>query len=201
MPYPILPILPSLDSVLPRAGGMLLCAVLAASPPAGAVEPERDPRTGLLSWQVTERGLAIELIQLLPDYVRALYESRGLPERLIEGIASYCVFGTIVRNVGDEPLSYRVADWRYVAPDGEPRPLKTKDEWVREWRRMGVDYMWSILPAEQTFAPGDWGQGFTTVPLAPESRFDLIYTWSRDGKTFSNRIEGLRCAPREPPAR
>jgi hypothetical protein len=38
----------------------------------------------------------MELIQVLPDYVRAVYASRGLPQTIIDSVSSYCVFGTIL---------------------------------------------------------------------------------------------------------
>ncbi len=172
------------------------CLALAAE-----VQPARDPETGLLSWRVEVGGFSLELIQLLPDFVRAVYGARGLPPELIEGIAAYCVFGTIAINTSDSPLSYRVADWRYVTPDRQEQPLKTKTQWVTEWRKMGVPFKWSILPDEQTFEVGDWSQGFTTVKLPRESIFDLIYSWTVKGETHVGRIEKLRCAPEQLPVR
>ena len=87
-------------------------------PLAGAVLHEVDPATGLASWKTPEQAFSLELIQILPDYVRAVYASRGLPRSVIDKVSSYCVFGTIVRNESDAPLAYRVADWRYRTPDG-----------------------------------------------------------------------------------
>jgi hypothetical protein len=158
-----------------------------------------NPDTGLRSWKVGGQAFSIELIQVLPDYVRAVYAARGLPQKIIDDVSSYCVFGTIIRNTTAEPLSYRVADWRYITPDGTRHRLKTKSEWVQEWRDMGVAFRWSMLADEQTFAEGDWVQGFTTVKLPPGSRFDLDYSWSQYGKQYSGIIEGMRCAPVEAP--
>jgi hypothetical protein len=169
---------------------------------AAATHSERvDPGTGLMSWKVDGQAFSIELIQVLPDYVRAVYSARGLPAEIVDEVSSYCVFGTIIRNTTDQPLSYRVADWRYITPDGTQHPLKTKSEWVEEWRSMGVAFRWSMLADEQTFSEGDWVQGFTTVKLPPGSRFDLRYSWSQHDKTFTDTIENLRCAPAEAPAR
>lgn len=164
-----------------------------------AAEQQVNPETGLLSWKAGGQAFTIELIQVLPDYVRAVYASRGLPEKIIEDVSSYCVFGTIIRNTTAEPLSYRVADWRYTTPDGVRHRLKTKSEWVQEWRDMGVAFRWSMLADDQTFAEGDWVQGFTTVKLSPGSRFDLEYSWSQHGRQHVATIEGVRCAPAEAP--
>jgi hypothetical protein len=176
----------------------LLCLPVAVG---AGVQHRRDPKTGLSSWKVDEGGFSLELVQLLPDFVKAAYEAKGFPPQAVDRIARYCVFGTIARNESPEPIAYRVAEWRYITPDGDSHAPKTKTEWVREWRDLGIGFMWSMLPAEQTFEPGDWGQGFLTLELAPGSPSDLEYSWHRGGKTYSGKIEGLRCAPAAPPAK
>lgn len=175
---------------------LLGCLLLCSLPAGGSTATQQaDPDTGLLSWKAAGQAFSIELIQILPDYVRAVYAARGLSQRIIDDVSSYCVFGTIIRNTTAEPLSYRVADWRYITPDGVRHRLKTKSEWVQEWRDMGVAFRWSMLAEEQTFAEGDWVQGFTTVKLPPDSRFDLEYSWSQHGKQYTRIIEDMRCAP------
>ncbi len=176
---------------------LLLCLPLAVL--AGEVHHHRDPETGLLSWKVKDHGFSLELIQLLPDYVRATYESRGFPPEVIDGIARYCVFGTIARNESDAIISYRVADWRYVTSDGQEHRLKTKTEWVKEWHDLGVAFHWTILPDDQIFEVGDWSQGFTTIALPPDSVFDLFYSWKQRDEIRTGKIEALRCAPVKPP--
>lgn len=175
---------------------LLPCLVLAAE-----VQQSRNPETGLLSWKVEDQGFSLELVQLHTDFVRAVYGARGLPPELINGIAAYCVFGTIAVNTADSPLSYRVADWRAVTLDGQQHLLKTKTQWVNEWMKMGVPYNWSILPDDQTFEVGDWSQGFTTVKLPRESVFDLVYSWTIQGETHVGRIEKLHCPPEQLPLR
>ena len=115
-------------------------------------------------------------------------------------MAGYCVFGTIIKNESDQPLSYRVADWRYSTADGLEHPVKTKSEWLKEWEDRGVAFRWSLLPDTQTFAPGDWSQGFTTLPLAPDTSVKLYYSWTQQGKHYEGTFEQLRCAPAEAPS-
>ncbi|HFD78778.1 MAG TPA: hypothetical protein ENK05_00110 [Gammaproteobacteria bacterium] len=178
----------------------LLGAIVLAQPRAEAdVERQRNPESGQLSWQFREPGFSLRFIQLLPDYVRAVYGARGLPPELVETMAGYCVFGTIIKNESDRRLTYRVADWRYVTPDGRRHPVKTKSEWLQEWQDQGVSFRWSILPDAQTFEPGDWSQGFTTIALAPASRFNLEFSWRLDGETHHAIIEDMRCAPAQAP--
>lgn len=173
--------------------------------PAGAaaleLSQQQSPETGLLSWTAVDQGFDLTLIQVLADYVRATYEARGLPPKLIDTLNGYCVFGTIVRNRSDAPLRYDVSDWRYVTPDGESHPIKTKRQWVEEWHDLGVAFSWSILPEAQTLERGDWQQGFTTVKLPPDSPFDLVYSWSQHGEEHVGTIPDVRCAPKEPPER
>jgi len=166
---------------------------------AGDVQQYKDPATGLFTWKTRGPGLSLQLIQLMPDYVTAVYSARGLPRSLVKTMASHCVFGTIIKNESDERLSYRVADWRYVTEDGKTHPIKTKTEWVNEWQDQGVSFRWSILPDDQTFESGDWSQGFTTIPLPPDSSLNLIYTWRYQGENHKGTLEGLRCAPAQAP--
>jgi hypothetical protein len=166
---------------------------------AGDVQQYQDPTTGLFTWKTRQPGLSLQLIQLMPDYVSAIYSARGLPPSLVKTMASHCVFGTIIKNESGEQLSYRVADWRYVTDDGKTHPIKTKTEWVKEWKDQGVSFRWSILPDDQTFEAGDWSQGFTTIPLPPDSSLKLIYTWRYQGENHKGTLEGLRCAPAQAP--
>lgn len=176
----------------------LLMFLGASAAHAAQLTQHRDPESGLLSWKQVDRGFSLELIQLLPDYVKALYSSRGLPKSVVDGMTPYCVFGTVVQNHSGAELSYRVADWRYVTADGKQHPLKTKPQWVAEWKKRGSDFGWSILPATMTFDAGDWAQGFTTVRLPPGSRFDLIYSWRHHGKRYTGTLNNLVCAPAQP---
>jgi hypothetical protein len=158
-----------------------------------------ESSSGLLAWKAQHPGFSLQFIQLLPDYIRAIYTARGLPAKVVELMAGYCVFGTIIRNESDQPLAYRVADWRYISADGKTHPVKTKSQWLEEWHRLGVAFRWSLLPDDQLFQPGDWSQGFTTLPLPPDSRLTLQYSWTLAGETHTAQIEELHCAPEQAP--
>ncbi len=159
----------------------------------------RDADSGLYSWKIVDRGFSLELIQLPPDFIRAVYSARDLPSAMVEGVARYCTFGTVVRNETDYPVTYRVAEWRAVRDDGVRQRLRTKSEWLRAWKKMGIDFGYSILPDVMTFEVGDWAQGFTTVKLPRGARFDLIYSWRQHGKTYTGKLPNLVC-PSDAPA-
>ncbi len=76
---------------------ILLALMFVAVPDlAAGVQERRDAETGLLSWKVEDQGLSLGLIQLLPDYVRALYAARGLPKEVVEGVTAYCTSSPIL---------------------------------------------------------------------------------------------------------
>lgn len=180
-----------------RISGFLFLLVIMARAGAVTIVEEKNPTSGLSRWHTEGQEFSLELIQLIPDFVRAVFDSKGLPPAIIDSVSSYCVFGTIVRNRADVPLSYDIADWRYVTVDGVEHVGKLKSEWVSEWREMGVAFRWTLLPEAETFQVGDWGQGFTTVKLPHGTPFDLHYSWTRDGRIHHATIEGLHCAPSE----
>lgn len=162
---------------------------------AGEVQREIDPDTGIQRIQVEHPGFSLRLLPLTPDYVAAVFAARGLPEDIVAATRRYCTFGTIIRNTGDQPLHYDLRTWRYVTPDGRTHRVKTKSEWLEEWKNRSLAFRWILLHEEQTYQPGDWGQGFTTVPLPAGSRFDLHYSWTQGDKTHEDTIEDVRCAP------
>lgn len=180
------------------AAFLVMTLATARVPAAGSVEVFTEDGSGLLSWKASHPGFSLQFIQLLPDYVRAVYSARGMPEKVVELMAGYCVFGTIIKNESDGPLSYRVADWRYITADGQTHPVKTKTEWVKDWSEMGVAFRFTLLPDDQTFAPGDWSQGFTTLPLPPDTPVKLLYRWTQQGEPREDTID-MRCAPAKPP--
>ena len=154
-----------------------------------------NPDTGTMTWSWEGNGLALQLLQVNPDFIRASYTSRNLPKTVTEAVATRCVFGTIIRNVSDSPLHYKVADWRYFTPDGSEKKIKTKTEWLNEWHSMGVRFSWSILADDPTFEVGDWVQGFTTMAEPHGSKLDLKVVWEIEGKRFEKILPELQCAP------
>ncbi|WP_310447424.1 hypothetical protein [Thiobacillus sp.] len=176
-----------------------LALLLVPAVHAAELTQNRDPESGLLAWKKVDRGFSLELIQLLPEYVAALYSSRNLPPAVVDSMRGYCVFGSVAQNRSGGTLDYQVADWRAVTPDGTQHRLKTKPEWIAEWKAFGSDFGWSILPAAASFDASDWAQGFTTIQLPPGSHFDLLYSWKHHGKHYRGKMENLVCAPDKPP--
>ncbi|RRQ21544.1 hypothetical protein [Thiohalobacter thiocyanaticus] len=162
---------------------------------AAEVEREFDPASGIETVQVEHPGMSLQLLPLNRDYVAAVFSARGLPPDIVESTRDYCAFGTILRNTGDASLHYDLRQWRYVTPDGRTHRVKTKTEWLQEWQGRDLAFRWVLLHEEQTYQPGDWGQGFTTVALPPGTRFDLHYSWTQGGELHEARLENVHCAP------
>lgn len=152
-----------------------------------------NPVTGLTTWKQADRGISLEIIQLSPEAAQATYSSRDLSPLIYESMRGYCVFGSVVRNETDAALAYRVADWRYVRAGGKPQRLRTKSQWVADWKQKGVNFGWSILPDDITLEVGDWALGYSPLKLAPGERFDLIYQWRQHGKSYTGTFQNLAC--------
>ncbi|MBT8118697.1 MAG: hypothetical protein KJN89_03175 [Gammaproteobacteria bacterium] len=166
---------------------------------ASEVKVHKNEDTGLLTWTMSDKGFQVELIQLLPDFIRAIYAKHNFPKEEIERAASYCIFGTILKNTSDQQMSYRVADWRYMTSDGKEHPVKTKTQWLDEWRKAGVTFSWTLLPDAGDFSVGDWQQGFTTIKLPRNTEFDIIFKWRLDGVEHAGVLENIKCAPESLP--
>lgn len=171
------------------------CCLLTPAHAASKLSVHKNEQSGLLTWTSEGDGFSLELIQLLPDFVRAIYSKHGFSKQEVERIANYCVFGSIIKNTSQQQLSYRVADWRYRDKNGTLHPVKTKSQWLEEWRKVGITFSWTLLPDSGDFEIGDWQQGFTTIKLPRESSFDLLYNWKLNGVKHEAIIENLRCAP------
>jgi hypothetical protein len=164
---------------------------------AANITVQQNEDSGLYSWVAESEGFSIELIQLLPDFVRAIYMAHDFPDAEVDEIASYCVFGTIIKNTSQQQLDYDVRNWYYTDEHGNNHPVKTKTQWLEQWRKAGVTFSWTLLPDKGTFYQGDWQQGFTTIKLPRNSEFSLTYKWSINGTEHTDTFEGLRCAPEQ----
>jgi hypothetical protein len=175
----------------------LVLAIFGSNSGAAKITVQKNENSGLYSWVAESEGFSIELVQLLPDFVRAIYMKHDFPDAEVDQIAGYCVFGTIIKNTSQQQLDYDVANWYYTDKNGNDHPVKTKTQWLDQWRKAGVTFSWTLLPDKGTFYKGDWQQGFTTVELPPGSKFSLTYKWSINGIEHTDKFEGLRCAPEQ----
>lgn len=174
---------------------LIFFCLLSTQTHAADVSVHQNEQTGLLTWTSEDEGFSIELIQLLPDFIRAVYSKHNFPKKEIERIASYCVFGSILKNTSKQQLSYKVSNWSYTDNHGNTHPVKTKTQWIKEWQKSGITFSWTLLPDDVIFEVGDWQQGFTTIELPRETSFNLNYTWALDGVAHTGALKNLRCAP------
>jgi len=173
----------------------LASTIVATDSYAGKVMIHKNSTTGLLTWVVENNGFRVEFIQLIPDFVRAVYAKHHFPPGEVKNISSYCVFGSILKNTSQQHLSYRVANWHYRTKDGKTYPVKTKTQWLNEWKKKGIVFSWTLLPDIGEFDVGDWQQGFTTIRLPRNTKFDLFYNWKLGNKKFSGVVKNMQCAP------
>lgn len=171
----------------------LLLGVFSAQ--AANTRVHKSEQSSLLTYTSEGDGFSVELIQLLPDFVHAVYAKHDFPKSEIDRINTYCVFGSIIKNTSQQQLSYRVKNWSYLDENGDRQPVKTKTQWLQEWRKAGIKFSWTLLPDQGDFEVGDWQQGFTTIKMPRDSQFNLTYTWTLDGVAHSDTLENLRCAP------
>ena len=90
------------------------------------VDVTTNANTGLNTWKTRDQVFSLELVPLLPDFVRAVFMAKNLPADVVEAISGYCVFGTIVRNEAEEPVSYDMRTWRYITQDGVEHRARPK---------------------------------------------------------------------------
>lgn len=177
------------------AGCLSLMSCAGITVPESRTTVHKDEQSGLLTWVSESEGFSVEFIQLLPDFVRAIYNKHNYPKEEVERIANYCAYGSIIKNTSQQLLSYRVADWYYTDEVGDKYPVKTKSQWIEEWRKAGITFSWTLLPESGDFEVGDWQQGFTTVKLPRDAIFDFTYTWQLDGVNHSATIKNMSCPP------
>jgi len=186
-----------------RASLRPLCAFVLSAPwgaPLAGVEGRIDPETGLRSWSWREQGVSLELRQRLPDQTRAFFLGRGFSGEAADRIGLACVFQTIFRNGGEQPIDYDLNDWALLY-GGERLPLRTREIWDAEWEAMGVGkgpriaFRWALLPTVQHYEPGDYNWGMTSFGLVPGARFDLSLALRVGGRRVTGTIEGVVCAP------
>lgn len=163
-----------------------------------------DPDTGLRSWTWQQQGISLQLVQRLPDQTRAFFLGRGFSSEDADRIARACVFQTIFRNDGRQPISYSLDDWfliRATAPADQKLPLQTRERWDQVWQQQQtaqasrIAFRWSLLPTVQQFEPGDYNWGMSSYGLPPGAHFDLTLALTINGKPATGHIPDIVCAP------
>ena len=190
--------------------GLATAVILAVISPAQPAEvtTSRDPDTGLRAWTWQRQGITLQLVQRLPDQTRAFFLGRGFSREDADRIARACVFQTIFRNDGRQPIEYNLDDWSLTttgittgATTQDKRPVQTRQRWDRVWAQRQtaqaarIAFRWSLLPTVQQFKPGDYNWGMSSYGLPPGSRFDLTLTLKINGKPVEGHIPAVICPP------
>ena len=119
----------------------------------------KDPATGPDELENTKATGWVSNCCRCRQFHRASYSAAIFPPRCRRAVATRCVFGTIVRNISDGPLQYRVQDWRY----GRGRCREADQDQERGGSRNGTAWVCASagrsLADDSVFAVGDWIQG------------------------------------------
>ena len=167
---------------------------------AEPIEVEVGPNTGLKSYTWRHQGISLRLVQRLPDQTRAYLIARGFTPEAADLVARNCLFGSMFRNDGDQPLDFDLNHWT-VVHDGQRSSLVTRERWAERLADLGlpkaarIAFNWSLLPTRQHFEPGDYNWGMTSYGLPPGSRFDLHLRLEVAGKPLEATLPDLECAP------
>ncbi|MCP4407578.1 MAG: hypothetical protein GY807_07425 [Gammaproteobacteria bacterium] len=178
---------------------LMLATVLPIEAACAEVTIGTEKETGLKSWAWKFNGITMQLVQRLPDQTRAFFLGRGFAADTADLIGRGCVFQTIFRNDGKQPVAYDLNDWR-VHYQGQRLPLRSREVWDRQWQAQDIDqaariaFRWSLLPTRQRFEPGDYNWGMTSFGLPPAEQFDLSLVVSINGESVVAKIPALVCA-------
>lgn len=174
----------------------------AGNPALQEVERGEDPATGLKYWLWDQNGFYLRLTQRLPDQTRAYFEARGFNQASAEILATSCIFQTMVKNSGKEPgqiVNAKLSDWQVVS-DGKRQPMLLREHWQKTWQQNKlpesalIALEWSLLPSRIIYDINDYNWGMSSYGLPPGSSFDLIFNWTRNGKSNQGRINDVICA-------
>ena len=178
----------------------LLCPLTPGALNAAATQGT-VPETGLRYWEWRGQGILFRLTQRLPDQTRAFFLARGFAAQDADFLARKCVFQTLFQNVespGGATIRYDLNEWSIQA-QGSHRTLLTRERWDEIWTTRGagqparIAFEWSLLPTRQLYQPQDYNWGMTSFGLEPGSRFDLDFSWQRDGRREQASLVGVQC--------
>jgi len=178
--------------------GFLNASLLIGQASAEVITSE-EAQTGLRTWEWREAGVSVQLVQRLPDQTRAFFQARGFTSKDADTIGRACVFQTIFRNDGKQPLSYNLDDW-HISYQAKRRSLFTRERWDEKWQGSGasqaalIALRWSLLPTRQRFEPGDYNWGMTSFGIPPGEVFDLTLVLTRHGDPITRTIPGIVCS-------
>lgn len=182
--------------------GLISVPVLSGQVSAEVITSE-EAQTGLRTWEWREAGVSVQLVQRLPDQTRAFFQGRGFNSPDADTIAKACIFQTIFRNDGKQPLSYDLDDWR-INYRGQRPPLLTRERWNEKWQESEasqaarIALRWSLLPTRQHFESGDYNWGMISFGLLPGESFDLTLMLTLAGNPVTGTIPRIVCAADQP---
>jgi len=184
--------------------GTLICGISMPLLVDAEVLRSSNEENGLEKWHFIAGDIEIELVQRLPDQTRALFMQHEFSREVVEGLATSCMFQTIIRNSGKsgtgQPVSIDLTRWR-MQHAGKVSGIQLKEPLIESWSDADASpaaklvVRWGMFPTRQEFLPGDYNWGLTAYAIPPGAQFDLEVNWKEDRILRSGEIRDIVCAP------
>jgi len=170
--------------------------VTAQEPSNAHLPPKPQPR------ELRHEGVVIKITSLLIEPVAGFLIGRGFTTPVAQRYAASCVIRVVISNESaPSNIGYDLRAWRARRADGALVALHTREDWMTQWRAAAlpaaslIGFEWSQLPTQQVLDIGDSTNGMVNTGLPPASRFDLLFEWMAEGKTYRIDMKGIDCAP------
>lgn len=161
-----------------------------------------DPATGLKSWLFDNDGFYLKLTQRLPDQTRAYFEARGFDQASAEIAATSCFFQSMIKNTGTDSgvlINADLSEWKVVSGEAS-KSMLLREYWQKLWQdrkqsqAAKVAFEWSLLPTRVQYDVNDYNWGMSSYGLLPGSHFDLLFSWTKEGKQYNGMISDVICS-------
>ena len=161
-----------------------------------------NPETNLKFWLFDNDGFFLKLTQRLPDQTRAYFEARGFDQASAEIAGTSCIFQSMIKNTGTDSgvlINADLSEWKVVSGEAS-KSMLLREYWQKLWQdrkqsqAAKVAFEWSLLPTRVQYDVNDYNWGMSSYGLLPGSHFDLLFSWTKEGKQYNGMISDVICS-------